>query len=237
MVHFLVALREIEIPNDSKLETIESRAFNNVAIENITMPSNLIELGDNWCSHVANLNTIIISPKNKRYIYYKDKFVLGKSNLENEKYDCLMISRIDIKIAKIPKFIKTISEEAFSNCEKLHTVKIPIDSELQKIDNFAFYCTPIRTITLSKHIKKIGTSAFNGCIFLKAIEIPINSELQLIDTFVLAQTLLTSFYFPPHLTQFNAFSFDRTLKIIEIDENSEIEHFEIYSSSFLKVKY
>ena len=57
-------LQHIIIPNDSKLQTIESGAFSNSKIESFTIPSELIELKEGWCFGTSYLKKIKVSPNN-----------------------------------------------------------------------------------------------------------------------------------------------------------------------------
>lgn len=60
-------LKNIDIPDDSKLQSIGREAFSETSIESITFPSNLIELQYGSCKNVRKLNDIKISPNNPRY--------------------------------------------------------------------------------------------------------------------------------------------------------------------------
>ena len=60
--------------------------------------------------------------------------------------------------------VTKISKGAFSNCLNLQFVEMQADSQLQIIDEFAFACTSIQSITTPWQVTKIGESAFEGCV-------------------------------------------------------------------------
>ena len=88
------------------LRTIEKNAFYLTSIQSIKIPSKLVELKDGWCNVTAILTQIYVSPDNPRYFNYDDKFILGKSSIEQDFYDQLVFSARNIETANIPSFIE-----------------------------------------------------------------------------------------------------------------------------------
>ena len=84
-------LQQIDIPNDSKLQTIDNEAFLYTKIDRITIPSELIELKEGWCSGTLVLTKIAVSSTNPRYRCYENKMIIGKSNINQNNYDCLVL--------------------------------------------------------------------------------------------------------------------------------------------------
>lgn len=54
---------------------------------------------DGWCERTKNLTRVSVMPNNKRYLTYKDKYIIGKSSQESEDFDLLVFARRDIETA------------------------------------------------------------------------------------------------------------------------------------------
>jgi hypothetical protein len=66
----------------------------------------------------------------------------------------------------IPDGVKTIGNEAFSECDLLDSVVIPLG--LTSIGDFAFSeCNSLTSIIIPKSVKKMGEGVFSGCDKLK----------------------------------------------------------------------
>lgn len=69
---------------------------------------------------------------------------------------------------KIPKSVKSIGADAFSNCKKLK--KVSMSSGVKTIGSRAFYhCTRLKSVAIPKNVKKIGAKAFGYCLKKNAI--------------------------------------------------------------------
>lgn len=55
-------LKQVEIPSDSELESIESLSFFGTLIESILIPSSICSLGKNWCNESSKISTSIKPP-------------------------------------------------------------------------------------------------------------------------------------------------------------------------------
>ena len=56
------------------------------------------------------LNEVIVDPRNIRYQKYDDKFIIGKSSLENEEFDVLVFCSINVEEVTIPSFIREMQK-------------------------------------------------------------------------------------------------------------------------------
>lgn len=177
-------IKSIEVPEDSKLEIIEKHAFYNSSIEAITIPANVSDLREKWCSGTSKLTSITISPSNKFYKYLNDAYIMSEMSPESGTFDVLHFARRDIKEAIIPKDVKMIDANAFDCCKQLNHVEIPVDSVLQEIGKFAFFCSSIETFFISPHITKICKGAFSDCNSLSRFEI--RSLIQLVAMYSLS---------------------------------------------------
>ena len=72
----------------------------------------------------------------------------------------------------IPKNVRIIGFESFSNCYNLIEVDME-DSHVNIIEDFAFHnCKRLESIKLSKTVRNIAKGAFNGCLNLREIDLP-----------------------------------------------------------------
>ena len=84
---------------------------------------------------------------NDHYIYFDDKYLLGKSSPESDAFDVLLFARRDIEFAYIPSFIKRIGPYSFEKCKSLNIVEISSDSKLEIIDKYAFCFSSVSSIS------------------------------------------------------------------------------------------
>lgn len=199
-----------------------------IPTKNLYIPYFVTELKDNWCDCANKLTNITLSPKNKNFLYFDDKYIIGKSDNSSSDYDVLFFARRDIEYPIIPSFIKRIANSAFNSCYKLRTVLFQCNSQLEVIDEYAFAYTPLERIKIPSHEKEIKLYAFNDCEKLTIFDIEENLELESLDGSVYNNTNIQSFVFPPHLVKLNIdnfvfFFFFFRPQIIEIPEDSEFK--------------
>lgn len=239
---------KFEIPNDSELQIIENKAFSKSSIDSLYIPSNLIDLNEEWCDDMKCLFHISISPSNPRYMFLNEEIIVGKTSIEQEKYDILIFCVRDIETVKIPSFIKRIGPYAFNNCKLLQTVEFSSNSKLKRIDRFAFSCSSLERIILPSSVTLINELAFSNCLKLTSFEISFDSKLELIHESAFFRSQFKCFYIPRNLTQINKYAFDHcsSLQKVRIPADSELQiiHSDAFSSTKIgcfsfppKVKY
>ncbi len=80
-------------------------------------------------------------------------------------------TEVPIEQVTIPDSVEYIGEQAFMNCEKLHTVKL--GKGVKRICSRAFYgCSALENIELPSGITTLNDDAFYECTSLKKITIP-----------------------------------------------------------------
>ena len=228
-------LESIEIPNDSKLQTIHEKAFHSSTIKSIRIPSELIELKDGWCNYTRNLTQIEVSPKNPRYCCFNEKMIIGKKNIDSNNYDCLVFCVRDIERITIPNFIKHICSSSFDTCLHLELIEFANDSKLQTIDKNAFCFTAIKRIQIPSSVTFIGEYAFNECENFESIEFANDSKLQTIGKWAFNNTAIHSIIIPSSVTFIdeNVFHTFENPIIIEIKNTEKIS---LYQTAFKNCK-
>ncbi len=112
------SLREIEIPEDSEIDTIPIY-FANKCITSLFIPKNVERMKSLWCCLAYILNNVIISPSNKNFKYLDDEhqIIIGKSDAKSDMFDTIIFASRNIQRVTIPKNIKYIKCHAFDNCK------------------------------------------------------------------------------------------------------------------------
>lgn len=240
-------MKSLKFDTDSKLQTIEKKAFEGSSVECISIPSTVSELKEGWCCDTRNLKKLKINPGNHFFMNVDRKLLIGKSNFKGDEYDILIFVSRDQQSVVIPSFIKRIASHsfefsliekisipsqitqicghAFSFCTKLRTVEIPQDSNLQIIGKYAFSFSGIKDIFIPRNVKKIAKFAFADCSSLSRIEFAPDSELYTIEKHSFERTEIESITIPPHIKTICRNAFIRTfhMKNVDFAENSELK--------------
>ena len=187
-----IQLHDIEISSESRLKIIRKYAFTCSSIESITIPSSVSELQDLWCSETHKIKRINVDPENPFYKSYDDRFIIGKSNPEQENFDVLVFCSRNVDEVTIPDFIEIIGPSSFEQCIKLRSIKIP------------------------PKVKRICENAFHSCKQLKYVEIPSNSNLKTIENKAFYLSSIESFSFPESLIDLKDNWCERTKQLTNI---------------------
>lgn len=227
-------LKQIEIPNDSKLRIIEEHAFDLTLIDNFIIPSSLEKVENCWFP--LKMSKITIMPDNKFFTLYNDKMILGKSSLEKENFDTLVFSFPDIEKVKIPSSIEIINSNIFTNCMKFEHVEFESNSKIRIIKQYAFSKSMIHQIKFPPSLTKIENKSFCMCKKLIKIEFSMNSNLEIIDEAAFLGTSIDSVVFPSKLTYIGkeAFKYCINLQRVVFPNDSQIKSIE--QNSFVETK-
>lgn len=129
----------------------------------------------------------------------------------------------DIEVLVLPRTLRTIGEDAFSNCFMLSEVRFAANSLLYRIEDSAFNGSYIKKLgKLPASLFEIGKSAFLGCKELEEVEFESGSALEVIgdDAFAFCNSLMR-FDMPKNLYSIGsgAFSFCKSLDAVYIPES------------------
>ncbi|KAK8897364.1 hypothetical protein M9Y10_015308 [Tritrichomonas musculus] len=162
-------------------------------IDELYIPSKFESFHENWC--FANYKVkLIVSPDNKNFKYAdgEHQILIGKSNINSENFDVVVLANRTIKNAKIPSTIKYISSYAFSNCfryklEHISTlfyffIEIPEDSQIVSFGKESFSCCSIKKIFIPANFESFGYNCYSGADYLTDIKIsPHNKNFKYAD--------------------------------------------------------
>lgn len=165
----------IAFEDNSKLTSIGNEILKDSSIKTLHLPESLQQLDDSFGSNASFLTSIVLSPKNTRFRYIDNKFLVG-NNGEVSDFSVLFFAQKKILTARIPSYIKKISKYAFNKCQYLKKVKFEADSILEELDDHAFsYCTNLELVDSPRSVKRIGSSCFSHNSQLRSIELPCNN--------------------------------------------------------------
>ena len=150
----LVTIEQIQLP--STVVDIYDYAFNESKIQRITFePSSLTRIND-WAFHFASIQEFSFGPKFQNLGLHSFR----NSLIQNIKFD-----------EECP--LETISEYSFAYCNKLESVQIP--NNVKTIGRSAFLnCESLKTLefTSSSELSNIGENGFQNCYLIEEINFP-----------------------------------------------------------------
>jgi hypothetical protein len=171
----------VNLPNS--VENIETGAFaNNAILTSITIPEGVLVIGSVAFSYCSKLNSINVANGNRHYkatdgnLYSKEgcsliQYAIGKKSTQFTVPDDVKyiddyafagsdnLTEITIMPSKESVFIES---SAFSNCEKLTTIKLP-DNVVYLGDHAFDLCVGLKEISIPNRIRGINGYTFNGC--------------------------------------------------------------------------
>lgn len=158
------SLKNVQFPDDSKLEVIETSAFSCSSLESIKIPKHVSVISD---------YAFFLCQKIQSFIFESDSELnsIGKSAFESSSFTSL----------SVPKSVSIIGESAFYSCKNLQAIQFDSDSELSFIGKSAFELTSIINISIPNKVKSIEENTFSNCQNLKKIEFLEGSELTTIE--------------------------------------------------------
>ena len=119
------------------------------------------------------------------------------------------------------------------SCFDLQTVRFPLQSRLQIINDYAFYYTKITSIKIPTHFTLLKLNAFCGCNLLETVTFCENSKLNIIGDSAFSSTAIKSITIPSHVTDinYNVFYDCNRLTTIQFYEN---QYFKFQDGILLK---
>ena len=157
-----------EIKLSRNLKSLGYKAFSNCkGLRSVVLPESLEDIGYNPFNLCDNLKDVSFSGENKRY-EIRDGILFRKA-------DQCLISWFHALGTEdsytVPKYIKTIGENAFCTCKDLKAVFF--QEGLEVIEESAFNgCTELKEIVLPQSLKLLGNKAFQDCNNLQEVIIP-----------------------------------------------------------------
>ena len=175
-------IESLIFPEDSKVESLKNSCFYTAHVKKIKFPPSLKKLDEDWADSLYDLVEIEISPKNPFFIYYDNKYLLGKSAESSGKFDVLYYARFDIDEALMPPQVTIIKPHSFVGHKMLKCVTFPNNSQIKRIESFAFSASSIKKLELPASLEMIGDSCFSFASELTEIKVsPKNKVFKVFD--------------------------------------------------------
>ena len=160
------ALREVVLP--STLEVIGGQAFAGCSVlERIAIPAATVEIGQNAFSSCWSLQDISVEAESQHFCD-TDGALYTKDMKKLVRYP------VDGRMGYIvPSGVEVIGTGAFSGCDTLAEVRMPVS--LKTIEGSAFaHCSMLDGIFLPEGIEAIAPATFFGCTNLAQIHLPMS---------------------------------------------------------------
>lgn len=219
-------LFELTLPE--ALQKIGREAFSGcVKIKTLFIPASVNSIGEAAFARCKGLTEIKVAEGNKRYRVVQNCLIdsdtgtllqgLSSGTIPQDgsilKLGHYCFSNTDITSTWIPDNIKTISNNAFSNCKSLTSVSLP--DKLETLDATCFaWCSNLSAISLPEGLLNIRTYVFDACA-LSNVTIPSTVETVLERSFGDMTSLRT-------VTFKKRVNADGTVKVPTIDANAFI---------------
>lgn len=156
-------IMSIDFPADSEVATIGNGAFAFSSILRLTIPANVIYIGEGILSGAIQLTEIIVSPQNTHVTYYKNKLLICDNVL-------IYGSRLK-KSFTIPSNVTEIAKYSFDYHAKLTKITFKQDSQLKKIGLNAFDHTSLKSFTIPANVEFLELGCFFGANQLVDLEL------------------------------------------------------------------
>jgi hypothetical protein len=98
--------------------------------------------------------------------------------------DVLHLSRVNTEFALtwIPDSFYSLGQKLWNASHKIQSILFESDSQLIRIDSYAFSSSSLQSIEIPRNVEILGSSCFCGCKSLSSISFESNSRLNRIES-------------------------------------------------------
>lgn len=166
-------LHEIELPE--MLNTIGEFAFDSSGLVKLTMPNSVQAIGECAFQDCKSLETVTLSNQLRVIpsVCFEDCSSLKSITIPESvvEIESRAFCRTSLTHVKIPDNVTTIKSSTFDGCKQLEQVIFP--KYLNSIGEMAFKnCDKLTFLSLPNNLIGISSSVFSGCHNVRAIYIP-----------------------------------------------------------------
>lgn len=148
------AITEINIPQDSALDTIGNNAFESAKITSISLPEAVTVINSETFKNAENLKAVELGSNVSK---------ISKSAFEGTK---------SLTEINLPDTLSDVSAYAFKNTG---LVTVNIGNGVVRIGTEAFADNKaLKEVILGENLEKLGTGSFKNCVALSKINLPVN---------------------------------------------------------------
>jgi len=199
---FAYSFKLMSVELDNILTVIKSGAFKNTGISSITIPPNVVSIGDEAFSYSLGWNSFGSEPISITFSEFSILETIGDNVFENTKLPTITI----------PYSVSHIGEEAFKNNTMLTSVIFATGSNLTTISKRMFqFCSGLTSIVIPAQVTSIDESAFHGCSNLQSVTFASGSRIETIGQEAFYEcSALTNISFPTTITNIGIRAFSRS---------------------------
>jgi predicted metal-binding protein len=182
------SLSSITFESNSRLRRIESFAFSYSSLQSIVIPKN-VQFIDGSAFIGVTLLSISIESGN-------DIFVIENSILIDVLHHKLIRNFSESSELEISRNIEILGSNCFSWCRLLSSITFESNSQLTRIESFAFSRSSLQSIMIPSNVEILGSKCFSNCKSLSSISFESNSLLTRIESFAFSSSSLQSILIP-----------------------------------------
>ncbi|MBR5565006.1 MAG: leucine-rich repeat protein [Roseburia sp.] len=220
--------------------TLKDYAFcNYTTLESVTIPSTLIEVGEDAFYGCTGLSRVYISDFAKWHdISFENRYANPMACAKELYCDEVLVTDLIIpegttvigayeyqnydyvKNIMIPDTVTEIGDYAFAGCSGITKIEMP-ESVITIGDHAFADCTGITSIEIPESVTTIGAYAFSGCTGVTSIEIS-ESVISIGDHAFADCTGITSIEIPESVTTIGAYAFSGCTGVISIEISESV---------------
>jgi hypothetical protein len=182
------SLESVTFESGSRLERIDVSAFRSSGLKSIVIPSNVAFI----CASAFltdSMSSVSVSGDNRH-------FRVHDSFLENSCGSMIYRCFRPCYSVVISSSIVDLGEWSFSECKSLQSVTFESGSRLERIGDFAFSGTELRSIEIPSCVVVLGKWSFSQCKSLESVTFENGSRLDRIGESAFSSSGLKSFRTP-----------------------------------------
>jgi uncharacterized protein YuzB (UPF0349 family) len=220
----------ITFESNSRLRRIESFAFSSSSIKSIEIPRS-VQFIDGSAFAGLSLSSLTLEPGN-------ETFIVENGFLIDILHHALIWSFLTLSTVEIPNNIEILGSKCFSQCKSFSSITFESNSQLIRIESFAFSSSSLQTIVIPSSVEILGSKCFSECKSLSSITFESNSRLTRIESEAFSGSSLQSILIPSsvEVIESKCFSWCKSLSSITFESNTRLARIEseAFSNSSLR---
>jgi hypothetical protein len=226
--HIRSPVHAIVFEPGSRLKEIESFAIRDMKIARMEIPANCEVLNG---TALAWVKSITISRENP-FFMIDGSFIVSRDGKQLIRY---LGSETEIIIKKETE---VIGEGCFYSCKLITSVSFEARTKLQRIGDYAFSKTGVKSITIPCTVEELGSSCFHWCKSLESVTFERTSRLQRIGSEAFCETNLQVISIPASVQVLDegCFLFCRSLHEVSFEKGSRLQRIDRVAFSACAIK-
>jgi hypothetical protein len=200
--HLNPSLQSLAFAANSRVSSIQARAFHGSSLTSLTLPPALEKLDRDTFRHTEKLFEVKV-PRRSKSGFQSVGGVLYRGD------ELLFVPRNQIGVFEVGSKVRAICPWALNQCRQISGIRFAAPCIVESIDDGAFAETGIHTFTMPTSVEYLGASVFQGCTALHMIEFA-DSGVAELRAEVFRGTGIESFVIPQRVTAIGPLAFGET---------------------------